>query len=461
MNPDEPSTSSESTPRKRTHSNIELEVEIEQTKQQKHDVPIQVKKTKEHQATNILDYPDILLSRIFQHVDKEDLRNLRLCCTRFSKIILRSSSRLHSYFWTYDYSNKPILPSQMEPYENFLDPLTHTLELRGDLKQREKNILDRLFFFQVKQICQILHTLKLQDYFINLDEVTPDMSTTIECLFIANCIACFSHKLQFYTFNFFPEICRIVPNVKSLQLFNVLWESQSSTSFLISISNFTELVKLELESCFRIQEFNSDIDLVTFTCKCHNLKILDFTNTLVEHRLVEWFCQIESLEEVYLQCPKYLREICSIESLQELQIFDFEEYISLRCYDKKLYNFLCEVESLLDQNEFEEIIIYRNNQFQNYLLSNISRCISRCTNLRILHIRHYSYVTRTDINILLSKLPNLIELDITGCSVTLEDVKHFKSQKPNVKFYSAFSTRHKKYEMVLEDSFGSLVNVSY
>ncbi|XP_020294124.1 uncharacterized protein LOC109859870 isoform X2 [Pseudomyrmex gracilis] len=389
MNPDEPSTSSESTPRKRTHSNIELEVEIEQTKQQKHDVPIQVKKTKEHQATNILDYPDILLSRIFQHVDKEDLRNLRLCCTRFSKIILRSSSRLHSYFWTYDYSNKPILPSQMEPYENFLDPLTHTLELRGDLKQREKNILDRLFFFQVKQICQILHTLKLQDYFINLDEVTPDMSTTIECLFIANCIACFSHKLQFYTFNFFPEICRIVPNVKSLQLFNVLWESQSSTSFLISISNFTELVKLELESCFRIQEFNSDIDLVTFTCKCHNLK------------------------------------------------------------------------SLLDQNEFEEIIIYRNNQFQNYLLSNISRCISRCTNLRILHIRHYSYVTRTDINILLSKLPNLIELDITGCSVTLEDVKHFKSQKPNVKFYSAFSTRHKKYEMVLEDSFGSLVNVSY
>ncbi|XP_020294128.1 uncharacterized protein LOC109859873 [Pseudomyrmex gracilis] len=179
MNPDEPSTSSKRKPRKRTHSNIELEVESEQTKQQEHDVPIQKKEAKERQATNILDCPDILLLRIFLHVDEEDLRNLRL------------------------------------------------------LRQRCQQIL-----------------------------------------------------------------------------------------------------------------------------------------------------------------------------------------------------FVPHVQSLLDTNKFEEILMYRNNQFQNYLLSNISRCISRCTNLKILHIRHYSHVTRKDINIQSSTLSNLVELDITGCSVTLEDVKHFKSRRP-------------------------------
>ncbi|XP_020296439.1 uncharacterized protein LOC109861276 isoform X3 [Pseudomyrmex gracilis] len=309
MNPDEPSTSSESKPRKRTHSNIELEVESEQTKQQEH-VPIQEKKAKERQATNILDCPDILLFRIFQHVDKEDLRNLSLCCTKFSRIAL------HEVFWTYDYTNKPILPSQMEPYENFLEPLTHTLKIRGDFKQKTENILERSFFFQVKQICQILHTLKLRNYLINLDEVTPEMSTNIVRLLFSNCIASSSIGLVFNTTYFFRGICRFVPHVQSL----------------------------------------------------------------------------------------------------------------------------------LDANKFEEILMYRNNQFQNYLLSNISRCISRCTNLKKLHIRHYSHVTRTDINIISSTLSNLVELDITGCSVTLEDVKHFKSQRPNVKTYSSFSTRHEMYE---------------
>ncbi|XP_020294119.1 uncharacterized protein LOC109859869 [Pseudomyrmex gracilis] len=454
MNPDEPLTSSESKPRKRTHSNIELEVESEQTKQQEHDVPIQGKKAKDHQATNILDCPDILLFRIFQHVDKEDLRNLSLCCTKFSRIAL------HKFFWTCDCDNEPILPFQMDPYETFLEPLTHTLDIRGDYERGRENILGHLFFFQVKQICQILHTLKLQNYFINLDEVTPEMSTTIEYLFIINCIACSIIRIEFYTTYFFRGICRFVPHLKHLYFYVVIWDIESLT-FLTSISNLTDLVELKVESCFRIQEFDSDIDLVTVTCKCHNLKILDFTNTLIEHKLVEWFCQIESLEEVYLQCPIYLRENCSNESLEELQNFEFEEYIPLRFLDEKLYTFLCTVESLLDQNEFEEIIIYRNNQFPNYLLSNISRCISRCTNLKKLHIRHYSHVTRTDINKLALTLPNLVELDITGCSVTLEDVKHFKSQRPNVKTYSAFSTRHEKYEMVLEDSFGRLVNVSY
>ncbi|XP_020296438.1 uncharacterized protein LOC109861276 isoform X2 [Pseudomyrmex gracilis] len=366
MNPDEPSTSSESKPRKRTHSNIELEVESEQTKQQEH-VPIQEKKAKERQATNILDCPDILLFRIFQHVDKEDLRNLSLCCTKFSRIAL------HEVFWTYDYTNKPILPSQMEPYENFLEPLTHTLKIRGDFKQKTENILERSFFFQVKQICQILHTLKLRNYLINLDEVTPEMSTNIVRLLFSNCIASSSIGLVFNTTYFFRGICRFVPHVQSLYFFNVLWNMSYST-FLSSISNLTDLLHLFVRSCFRIQEFNSDIDLVTVTCKCHKLK------------------------------------------------------------------------SLLDANKFEEILMYRNNQFQNYLLSNISRCISRCTNLKKLHIRHYSHVTRTDINIISSTLSNLVELDITGCSVTLEDVKHFKSQRPNVKTYSSFSTRHEMYE---------------
>ncbi|XP_020297337.1 uncharacterized protein LOC109861903 [Pseudomyrmex gracilis] len=115
--------------------------------------------------------------------------------------------------------------------------------------------------------------------------------------------------------------------------------------------------------------------------------------------------------------------------------------MSLYRFDEELYTFY---NRLAEKND-KEIITYRNNLFPNYLLSNISRYISRCTNLKILHIRHYSQVTRTAIDIMASTLPNLIELDITGCSVTLEDVKHFELQRPNVKTYSSFSIPHSRY----------------
>ncbi|XP_020296436.1 uncharacterized protein LOC109861275 [Pseudomyrmex gracilis] len=167
MNQDKFSTSFKDKSKNGSHSKIELEVEDDKTKQHDHDVPIQDKRTNEQQTTkNILDFPDEVLLCILKNLDKNDLKNLRLCCTRFSRLALDKS------LWTYDYRKEPILPSQMEPYETFLEPLTYTLAIRGDFQQYSENLLGLLFFSKVKQICRALRTLIIEDYYIIADEVS-------------------------------------------------------------------------------------------------------------------------------------------------------------------------------------------------------------------------------------------------------------------------------------------------
>ncbi|XP_020297790.1 uncharacterized protein LOC109862211 isoform X2 [Pseudomyrmex gracilis] len=341
MNPDKLLTSFEGKDRKRSHSKVELEVEVDKTKQHDYDVPIRNKKTKEQQTIkNILDFPDEVLLCIFKNVTPNDLNNLRLCCTNFARLAA------DKFLWILDYRKETILPSQMKPYKTFLKPLTYSLAIRGDFKHGNRNILSPYFFFKLRQICRILRTLIIEQYYILITKDTLETSTTLENLEFKNCIVAGGTfgDVKLFSPPFFPGICRFVPYIKHLIFNNVLWDLQST--FLTSICTLTELQKLE---------------------------------------------------------------------------------------------------PLLAENRVEEIIACRDNLFPNYLLSNISRYISRCTNLKILHIRHYSHVTRTDINIMALTLPNLVELDITGCTVTLEDIKHFKSQRPNVNTYSSFSTQHKRY----------------
>ncbi|XP_020297849.1 uncharacterized protein LOC109862265 [Pseudomyrmex gracilis] len=181
MDQDKPSTSFEGKPRKRTHSKIELEVEDDKTQQHDRDVPIQEKKTNKQQTTKtILDFPDEVLLCIFKNMDINNLKNLRLCCTRFSRVAA------DKILWNLDYSKEPILPSQMEPYETFLQPLTHTLAIRGDFQQDSENLLGHLFFSKVKQICRILNTLKIENYFINMDEVYFTFYKTIYSMYTFN-----------------------------------------------------------------------------------------------------------------------------------------------------------------------------------------------------------------------------------------------------------------------------------
>ncbi|XP_020297851.1 uncharacterized protein LOC109862266 [Pseudomyrmex gracilis] len=433
MNPDKPSTSFEGKPSQRTHSNIDLEVEGDKKNQLHHDVPIQDKKTNEQQTTNILDFPDEVLLCILKNVDISDLKNLRLCCTRLSRLAE------DKFLWKLDYRKKPILVSQMLPYDTFLEPLTHTLAIRGDFDQDWKNLLSCFFFSEIKQICQVLNTLIIEDFYISVEEIMPSLATTIEELQIINCRS--YHNVQdFQPVRFVRGICYFVPYIKRLTFKKVLCDLEGS--LVTYISNLTELEELSFISCFRIKEFRRNID-VSSQYKCQKLKILDFRNTAVEDRLVEWFCHIKSLEELYLECPKFLRKEWSFRLLQELENIGYRQNISLIQYDEML-QVLLDAERRSDNRV--EIIGVRDETFRHYLLSKISDYIIKCNNLKKLHIRHYWRVTRTNIDRIATTLPNLIELDITGCCVTLEDVKHFESQRPNVQTYSSFSESHDKYK---------------
>ncbi|XP_020297940.1 uncharacterized protein LOC109862326 [Pseudomyrmex gracilis] len=398
MNSDKPSTSFEGKPRQRTHSNIDLEVE------------------------------DEVLLNIFKNVDVNDLKNLRLCCTRLSRLAE------DKFLWKLDYRKKPILVSQMLPYDTFLEPLTHILAIRGDFDQNWKNLLSCFFFSEIKQICRVLNTLIIEDFYISVKEITTTLATTIEDLKIINCRSYHGLK-DFESKRLFRGICNFVPHIKRLTFKTVLCNLEGS--LVTFISNLTELQELRFISCIRIKEFCPNIDIPS-QYKCQNLKILDFYNTAVEDRLVEWFCHIESLEELYLECPKFLRKEWSYESFRELQNICYRQRIFLFWHDNMLHWLLCEVECR-PENRVEEIISFRDKIFRDYFLSKISHYISKCNNLKKLHIR-------TNINIIATTLPNLIELDITGCCVTLEDVKHFKLQRPNVRTYSSFSKSHKRYE---------------
>ncbi|XP_020296441.1 uncharacterized protein LOC109861277 isoform X2 [Pseudomyrmex gracilis] len=340
MNQDKPLTFFEGKPRKGSHSKVELEVEDDKTKQHDHDVPIQDKKTNEQQTTkNILDFPDEVLFCIFKNVDPNDLNNLRLCCTRFARLAA------DKFLWSLDYRKTPILPSQMESYETFLKPLTYSLAIRGDFQHGNENILLPYFCFKLRQICRILSKLIIEEYYIPTTKDTPETSTTLETLEFKNCIADGKFTgVTFFSPTFFPGVCRFVPYIKLLTFNNVLWDQQST--FLTSICNLTELQKLEVISCFRIKDFCPDIDLFTVPCNCQKLEILDFRNTLAEDKIIEWFCQVESLKELYLECPKFFRDKLSNESLEELQNFYYENYIPLCLFDMEIYTFLCTIETL-------------------------------------------------------------------------------------------------------------------
>ncbi|XP_020294125.1 uncharacterized protein LOC109859871 [Pseudomyrmex gracilis] len=428
-------------PRKRTRSNTELEIKSDKKQKQ----PVQ-------QTRNLLDLPNEILLYIMKYVDRKDLKNLRLCCYRLSRLALDKS------FWTMDYRKKSYLLEfyPFVQYEHILEPLTVCLALCGTFYRRNRivdtvkisfyrNPIEPLLFFTLQK-CRMLKELSIEEYYFNTDEVTiQKFPLTLDKLELKRCVIFkrlidthMCYPLWDISSHFFDEICTFVPNIKCLILNSVL--CHITPIFLRDISKLKHLNELRLTSCLRIHESPSEIKILDFICNFETLEILDLRNTAVDTRLVGEFCRLKSLKHLYLECPKYLRKECSNESLEDLKTLRSESEIWFRLFDEKLYTFQSKVELLLAENRVEEIISFRNDLFQNYFLSNISHYISRCNNLETVCIRHYSHITKTDITILASTVPNLKELDITGCSVTLEDVKNFKSQRPNVKISSSFVT---------------------
>ncbi|XP_020294129.1 uncharacterized protein LOC109859874 [Pseudomyrmex gracilis] len=211
MNQEKSSISFEGKPRKQSHSKVNLEVESDKTKQHNHDVPIQDKKTEQQTTKNILDFPDEVLLCIFKNVnDSTDLNNLRLCCTRFARLAADTS------VWNLDYRKEPILPCQMEPYETFLKPLTYSLAIRGDYYQSKDNFLLPCFFLKLRQICQRLRTLIIEEYVIvtTAENINKYLSVTLPTLEKLEVKTCITSTLLEKNYNFRNCFFTCLPNIK-------------------------------------------------------------------------------------------------------------------------------------------------------------------------------------------------------------------------------------------------------
>ncbi|XP_020289375.1 uncharacterized protein LOC109857472 isoform X2 [Pseudomyrmex gracilis] len=362
-NQNEPSFEEE--PREGTSSKTEqVQVEVKVDKKKKQDLDVQENLVN---ISKIFDFSDGDLLRVLKTVDKKVLKNLRLCCERLSMLMLDES------LWILDHRKEPMIPSQMLPYENFLEPLTHSLAVRGDFERNIDNILGHLFFYKLQEICRLLKELIIEDYYINIHEVTmQQFPKTIEKLELKNCIAYSDYFCQHFSFTSFSEICLFMPNLRCLILDNMIWRITPKS--LRDIGELTHLKELRITSCFRIHTFHPEIDIHTFKCNFKTLEILDLQNTAVEIRLFEWLCQIKTLKHLYLQCPTYLKKEWSDELLEDFKkLYYKQKFVPLKMFDKLLYDFHSKVESLSGENKIEEIINYRNYIFQDYFMSNISK----------------------------------------------------------------------------------------
>jgi len=70
-----------------------------------------------------------------------------------------------------DFRKKPIYLEDLNQYMKFLQPITMSLAMRGNLISRERSSLTQRFFNNVKTLCDQLKELIIEEYYINGDKV--------------------------------------------------------------------------------------------------------------------------------------------------------------------------------------------------------------------------------------------------------------------------------------------------
>ncbi|XP_070517004.1 uncharacterized protein [Cardiocondyla obscurior] len=299
-------------------------------------------------SLNILEFSDDVLLNILKYLHPQDLMAISLCCQRFAQL-----AQDRTLWRRVDFRVNPVMLEDLNQYMKFLQPITMSLAMRGDLICREGSSLTQGFFNNVKTLCGQLKELIIEEYYINGDKIhITDFPCTIEKLSLKGC------KIDYLQSNksYFFKMDLHMPNLTCLILSNCEWFTPHS---LLVISKIPKLKELRLNSCHRLGECVAYASLATrFGFK--TLEILDLRDTALGDSEVGCFSSTKTLTHLYLECPSTWRneeppEIIQHRQQQALRLPIFE--------DGNLAQFLVE-----DGYSFE------NYGFQRCLISDRAIC---------------------------------------------------------------------------------------
>lgn len=391
-------------------------------------------------SLNILEFSDDVLLNILKFLYPQDLMAISLCCQRFAQL-----TQDRTLWRRVDFRTKPIFLDDLNQYMKFLQPITMSLAMRGDLISHERSSLTLKFFNNVKMLCDQLKELIIEEYYINGDKIhITDFPGTIEKLSLEGC------KMNYLQSNksYFFKMDLHMPNLTCLILSNCEWFTPHS---LLVISKIPKLKELRLNSCHRLGECVAYASLATrFGFK--TLEVLDLRDTALGDSEVGCFSSTKTLTHLYLECPSTWRNEESPEVIQQRQ-----QALRLPIFeDGNLAQFLVEDGFSFENYGFQRCLISDRaicalgsdtcdrevvNSFlapQGMIILREDRRISNNPNLKTLVVRNYPRVTNSSLTHLISNASRLEYLDVTGTSVTRDGVEEFKSQKNNVKVVSSF-----------------------
>ncbi|XP_012219174.1 uncharacterized protein [Linepithema humile] len=400
-------------------------------------------------SINILSFSDDVLLNIVKYLHPQDLMAISLCCQRFAQL-----TQDRTLWRRVDFRVKPILLDDLIKYMKFLQPLTLSLAIRGNLSSGT-SALTQNFFDHVRTQCNQLKELIIEEYYIHGDKIQiTDFPCTIEKLSLKGC------KMDYLQSNksYFFKMDLHMPNLTCLILTKCNWFTPHS---LLVISKIPKLKELRLNSCHRLGECVAYASLATrFGFK--TLEILDLRDTSLGDSEVGCFSSTKTLTHLYLECPTLGHEDRESEIVQQRQqrqrqplpipipIPIYEDHNLAQFYIEDLVSFedfgfqRCLISDraicALGSDTGDRKVI--NSSPQGMVILQEDRRICNNPNLKTLVVRNYPRVTNSSLVHLALNASKLEYLDVTGTSVTREGVESFKSQKTNVKVVSSFDTRH-------------------
>ncbi|KAL6254180.1 uncharacterized protein LOC105427683 [Pogonomyrmex barbatus] len=395
-------------------------------------------------SLNILEFSDDVLLNILKYLHPQDLMAISLCCQRFAQL-----TQDRTLWRRVDFRTKPILLDDLNQYMKFLQPITMSLAIRGNLISREYSSLTQSFFNNVKTLCDQLKELIIEEYYINGDKIhITDFPCTIEKLSLKGC------KMDYIEHNksYFFKMDHHMPNLTCLILSNCEWFTPHS---LLVISKIPKLKELRLNSCHRLGECVAYASLATrFGFK--TLEILDLRDTGLGDSEVGCFSSTKTLTHLYLECPSIWRNEELPEVIQQRQQRQRQALRLPIFEDGNLAQFLVDDAYSFENYGFQRCLISDRaicalgsdicdkevvNSFlapQGMIILREDRRTSNNPNLKTLVVRNYPRVTNSSLVHLALNASRLEYLDVTGTSVTRDGVESFKSQKNNVKVISSF-----------------------
>ncbi|CAL7935418.1 unnamed protein product [Xylocopa violacea] len=349
---------------------------------------------------HILDFSDDVLLNIFKFLNPKDLMAISLSCQRLARV-----AQDMTLWRRVDFRASPILLNDLKEYIRFLQPMTTSLAIRGNLFYENDAELSPCFFNSIKTTCTDLKELIIEEYRINGDK----------CLILSNC--------QWFT----PHS-------------------------LLVISKMPKLKELRLNSCHRLGECVAYTSLATrFGFK--TLEILDLRDTALGDSEVGCFSCTKTLTHLYLEFPSSSRNTEPPEP--EPRPLQRDAFNQLPVYeDENLAQFLVEdgfrwesymfgrclitdrVICALGSDTCDRRII--NNSAEGVIVVEEDKRIFNKPLLKTLVVRNYPHVTNSSLMHLALNASSLEHLDVSGTSVTRQAVETFKSQRPNVQIITSF-----------------------